>query len=478
MVNVRGCRLLGLTGTSVLALGSMGGAGALPVQDMPRPSAGYPALGLFASYFGLVLLIGAWLCLGRLVGRPAAAPTPRELQVTLVIWAIPLVLAPPLFSRDVYSYLAQGAMVKAHMDVYAAGPDQLGGPLVENIAPMWRGSPAPYGPVFLELAKTLEPVGLVGMRLLALAGVALMVALLPVLAARCGCDPAAALWLGGLNPLVLQHLIGGAHNDAVMLGLLGAGLLAALSGSRRGKPDMPGAKWYTVGWPVAAATLVTLASLVKAPAALGLVAVGSLWASRLTGRWKSVRAALATTAVAVAVTAAVTALTGTGYGWISALGTPVTPHNWAPVAALGRLTGRFLVDTGSSLAPLVVPMWRLVGLAATAAVAALAWRHRARLGSVYALGVSLAAVAVLAPAIRPWYLLWGLFLIAAAAPPGRARRWTAAASGVLALVILPSGSAADAAELKFAVAGGALAALASLCLLGLDVRARGVHTAS
>ncbi|GHJ41353.1 hypothetical protein Sm713_69620 [Streptomyces sp. TS71-3] len=504
----------------MLALGSIGGAGALPVQDVMRPSAEHPALGLFLSYFGLVLLIGAWWCLGRLVsGGAGARPTPRELQFTLVIWGVPLVLAPPLFSRDIYSYLAQGAMVNAHMDVYSMGPDHLGGPLVANVEPMWRASPAPYGPVFLGLARLLEPGGLLGMRILALVGVALMVVFLPVLARRCGVDPSAAIWLGGLNPLVLQHLIGGAHNDAVMLGLLGAGLLAALSGSRRGAPDgggleEPGSAWglarprvpagfwrfgnawrlrrpgepgkqdaprtqgYTVGWPVAAAVLVTLAALVKAPAALGLVAVGSLWSARLTGRWRAVRAVLATTAVALLVTAVVTALTGTGYGWISALGTPVSAHNWAPMAALGRVTGRMLADAGSSLAPLVVDFWRMVGLGATAVIAALAWWHRARLGSVYALGVSLAAAAVLAPAIRPWYMLWGLFLIAAAAPPGRTRRWTAAASGVLALVVLPSGSAADATQLKIAVAGGALAALAALCLLGLDMRARSVHTAS
>ncbi|GHH84006.1 hypothetical protein GCM10018793_47260 [Streptomyces sulfonofaciens] len=461
----------------------MGGAGALPVRDMPRASAGPPALGLGASYFGLVLLVGAWWCLGRLVGRKAGTgsgvpPSPRQLQVTLVVWTVPLVPAPPLFSRDVYSYLAQGAMVNAHMDVYTSGPDRLGGPLVENVAPMWRGSPAPYGPVFLELARVLEPGGLLGMRVLALAGVALMVVLLPVLARRCGSDPAAALWLGGLNPLVLLHLVGGAHNDAVMLALLGTGLLAALSGSRRSARGAVGARWSAVARPLAAATLVTLAALVKAPAALGLVAVGSLWSSRLTGRWRSVRAAAATTAVAAAVTAVVTALAGTGYGWVSALGTPVTPYNWAPIAALGRLTGRLLAAAGSGLAPLVVPVWQLVGLAATAAVAALAWRHRARLGSVYALGVSLAAAAVLAPAVRPWYLLWGLFLIAAAAPPGRARRWTAAVSAVLALVVLPSGSAADAGEVGFAVAGGVPAALAALCVLSLELRARHVHTLS
>ncbi|MGW7333444.1 ATP-binding cassette domain-containing protein, partial [Streptomyces sp. NPDC054840] len=39
------------------------------------------------------------------------------------VWASPLLLAPPLFSRDVYSYLAQGAMVDAHMDVELAAYD-------------------------------------------------------------------------------------------------------------------------------------------------------------------------------------------------------------------------------------------------------------------------------------------------------------------------------------------------------------------
>lgn len=157
-------------------------------------------------YFGVVLLIAAWALLGTVVRGPEP-PTPRSLLLVLAVWAAPLLLAPPLFSRDVYSYLAQGAMVDAHIDVYAHGPAQLGGPLADEVAPVWQQSTTPYGPVFLAVASALSgltrgelPAGLLGMRLVALLGVGLMAAALPRLARHSGADPAAALWLGALNP--------------------------------------------------------------------------------------------------------------------------------------------------------------------------------------------------------------------------------------------------------------------------------------
>jgi alpha-1,6-mannosyltransferase len=76
---------------------------------------------------------------------------------------------------------------------------------------------------------------------------------------------------------------------------------------------------------------------------------------------------------------------------------------------------------------------------------------------LYALGLSLAAVAVLGPAIRPWYALWGLFLIAAAAPAGPVRRRVAAVSAVLALGVLPGGGPPDVEQVVLAVSGGVLA---------------------
>ncbi|MEU6091844.1 polyprenol phosphomannose-dependent alpha 1,6 mannosyltransferase MptB [Streptomyces sp. NPDC047085] len=439
-VDLRRCRLLGLTGTACLALGGET-AGALPVRDLLAPASAQAALGLVGVYFGVVLLIAAWVLLGRLVRGPQP-PTPRALLLVLAVWAGPLLLAPPLFSRDVYSYLAQGAMVDAHMDVYAEGPDTLGGPLADEVAPVWQHTAAPYGPAFLGLASALSaltrgelPAGLLGMRLLALLGVALMAAALPRLARHSGADPAAALWLGALNPLVLLHLVAGAHNDAIMLGLLGLGLVAA-----RGR------------WPVLGAVLVTLAALVKAPAVLGLLAVVALQARA--GR-PPLRAVLTTAVGAAVTTVAATAVAGTGYGWIGALDTPVSPHNWALTSLLGRATGALLDHLGSNLAPLAVPAWHLLGLAATAVAVLLIWL-RLRFRPVYALGLSLLTVAVFGPAIRPWYVLWGLFLIAAAAPSTSVRHRVAALAGVLALAVLPSGGPADAGQLVLAVSGGVL----------------------
>ncbi|MCL7425691.1 polyprenol phosphomannose-dependent alpha 1,6 mannosyltransferase MptB [Streptomyces sp. YS415] len=440
-VDLRRCQVLGLAGTAILAAGG-GTAGALPVRDLLAPTSAEAALGLIGVYFGVVLLIAAWALLGRLL-LGDGPPGPRALLVTLAVWAAPLLLAPPLFSRDVYSYLAQGAMVDAHIDVYAHGPSRLGGPLADEVAPLWQHTGAPYGPVFLALAAALSaltsgelPAGLFGMRLVALLGVALMAAALPRLARHSGADPAAALWLGALNPLVLLHLVAGAHNDAVMLGLLGLGLVAALG-----------------RWPVLGAVLVTLAALVKAPAVLGLAAVVVLQVR--TGR-PPVRAAVTTAAATAATTVAATAVAGTGYGWIGALDTPVSPHNWALTSLLGRATRALLEGLGSDLAPLAVPAWHALGATAAVVAVAVIWL---RLGPrpVYALGLSLAAVAAFGPAIRPWYALWGLFLIAAAAPSASVRHRVATVTGVLALATLPSGGPADAGQLVLAVSGGVLA---------------------
>ncbi|MFE8961341.1 polyprenol phosphomannose-dependent alpha 1,6 mannosyltransferase MptB [Streptomyces iakyrus] len=440
-VDLRRCQVLGLAGTACLALGGET-AGALPVADLLHPASARAALGLVGVYFGVVLLIAAWLLLGRLVRGPRP-PAPRALLIVLAVWAAPLLIAPPLFSRDVYSYLAQGAMVEAHMDVYAHGPSRLGGPLADEVAPLWRHTGAPYGPVFLAVASALSgltrgelPAGLFGMRLVALAGVALMAAALPRLARHSGADPSAALWLGALNPLVLLHLVAGAHNDAVMLGLLGIGLVAALG-----------------RWPVLGAVLVTLAALVKAPAALGLAAVVVL---QIRAGRSPAQALVPTILAAAATTVAATAVAGTGYGWVGALNTPASPQNWALTTLLGRATRALLEHLGSGLAPLAVPVWHALGILTAVTAIALIWL-RLRPRPVYALGLSLAAVAALGPAIRPWYALWGLFLIAAAAPSTSVRHRTAAVTGVLALCVLPSGGPADTGQLVLAVSGGALA---------------------
>src|SRR5699024_5817397 len=77
---------------------------------------------------GMVVVTFCWLLLapyvlgrdrrGRLSGRLGRA----DLDRVIASWALPLALAPPMFSKDVYSYLAQGAIGNELADPYALGP--------------------------------------------------------------------------------------------------------------------------------------------------------------------------------------------------------------------------------------------------------------------------------------------------------------------------------------------------------------------
>nr|WP_230416162.1 polyprenol phosphomannose-dependent alpha 1,6 mannosyltransferase MptB [Micromonospora tarapacensis] len=437
-------RLLGGSGATLLAIAGCG-AGALPVQDalwwralrhLDRPA-------LLLGYAGLTLLAVAWWWAGRDLresGRTGAARLDvRGAAITLACWAGPLLLAPPLFSRDAYSYLAQGAMVLADLDVYQLGVAHLGGGLAAEVPQMWQQTPAPYGPLFLALAAGVSALsgghlalGVLALRLVAVVGLALIVVNLPPLARHWGVDPAVALWLGVLNPLVPLHLVAGAHNEAVMLGLLVVGLRLAVTG-RFG----------------AAAVLVTLAALVKVPAVLGLLVVAAIAVRRV-----GVRAAAARiVGFAVVTGAAVTWATGIGYGWIGALATPAYRHSWSISTALGRGARRVIEDLGLDLGNLPMRTGIVAGLLGLLAVAGAVWWYRHRLGPAYAVGLLLLAVALLGPATRPWYALWGLVLLAAAAPEGRPRQAAALGAAVLAFVALPSGFGPDAEQALLAAAG-------------------------
>ncbi|MFI5838894.1 polyprenol phosphomannose-dependent alpha 1,6 mannosyltransferase MptB [Catenuloplanes sp. NPDC051500] len=449
-------RWLGVAGSVMLAAGGTT-SGALPYQQTAlRDLAG---LGMAVAYAGLTLLVVAWWRLG------AAGPATRSLQITLGLWAAPLLICPPLFSRDVYSYLAQGTMFATGMDVYLYGPSSLGGPLAAEVPEIWQHTPAPYGPLFLAVAALVTTVtgthivaGVLGMRLVAVAGVALMAFAVPVLARRLGVSPGSALWLGVLNPLVLTHLVAGAHNDALMLGLLVAGLAVVVS--RRLGPYAP----------VLGVTLVTMAALVKAPAALALPFCALLWALRvrrsrravddrwplLTFCWTASLTLLAAAAVAIVVHA----LAGTGYGWVGALDTPAVVHNWMSVSTDAGVTTEFLMDAiGTGLAHHAVPFWRGVGVAAAVGCGLLVWVRARVLGPVYALGLGLLALVLLGPIVHPWYVLWGVVLVAAGAP-GEAdspvRGWVAMGCAALSVLVLPTGSPVSPAQVLQAVLGGVL----------------------
>jgi len=408
--------------TDPLLLGALGGLsmalGAVAIGTLPKPDPFSPPTGVYLVrswllgritgtvlvIVGVAMLLAAWLSLGRAL-RAGDGPSVGRLRATLALWAAPLVVAPPLFSRDLMSYAAQANLLRTGHDPYQVGPWVEPGRFADSVDPMWAWTPAPYGPVFLSLGRGVSEITgdsvyltVIGMRLLAVAGVVLLAVYLPRLALRCGVDPRGALWLGLLNPLTVMHFVSGGHNDALMIGLVVAGLCLALEGH-----------------PAVGAVAVAMGAGVKAPAAIALAFVAHIWAQRLPGRSRVLRGLAATGATALASFALLTAVTGLGYGWVAALGTPATVRTWlSPPTALGMLAGLVgrVLDLGNHTYELVGQSRVIFGAVAVVIIAVMTLRPR-RGSPVRAAALALLLLVVLGPVVQPWYLMWALVLVAA-----------------------------------------------------------------
>lgn len=385
------------------------GAWFFGVPGITTPPGHNVLVSLVTSYGGMLLLIRAWLDILRAVSpsRSGEPPVPvSALAVVAVLWVLPLLVGPPLFSQDVYAYAAQGAMVTQGINPYHAGPDALGVanayyPFVDQL---WGAAPAPYGPVFMALdAGIVTLTGhhvlatVVGLRLLAVGGVILLGIFLPVLARSLGREPGTVFALAVLNPVILLHLIAGAHNDALMLGLLVAGL--AMGIRRR---------------PVVGIALCTLAAMVKAPAAIGIVYIGWQWVG-VSVPWRNrIRPLVTAGMISASIAAVVTAATGLGWNWVMALDNPsVVRSVLDPVTAAGLVMGDISNFLGLPFGvELMLHVTRSAGMLAAVAVCVWALLNSDRLGVVKAVGISLLAVVVLGPVVQAWYLAWGLVVLA------------------------------------------------------------------
>jgi hypothetical protein len=392
-------------------------------------------------YAGMAALCIAWLGLGHRLRRAPGTKTSRLLLIG-ALWCLPLVAGAPLFSHDVYSYLAQGDILHLGLNPYHVGPDVLARfgdtHLLADVSPIWRKTTSPYGPLFLGLASLIAGavgshlvLGALLMRLLELVGLALLAVSVPRLARALGTDPARATWLVVISPLVLLELIAAEHNDALMIGLLVAGVTLAME--RR---------------PLLGIALCALAATVKLPALAGIAFIAVAWArAEWTAAgsdrgWVAARAVALSTGVTVAVLAAVSIATELGLRWVSSgvlsspakvhlAITPVTAAGWSFASAL------HLLGIGAN-ARHIESALGVVGLAVTGMLA-LALLARARYTNlVPALGALLIFSVFAGPATWPWYLAWGLALIACCAFAQRSRALPLAM--VLALFLIkPNG---------------------------------------
>jgi len=386
-------------------------------------------LGIMVLYMGVALMVGSWCEVVRTLRRNRATPV-GPVAAMMVAWAVPVVVMPPLFSRDVYSYAAQGEMVSRGINPYVHGPTTLGhGPILGLVDPIWLSARAPYGPAWERLAGGIVQLArhdviaeLVGFRIIALIGIGLIAWGVPALARSVGRDPATALALAVLNPLVLLVLLGGAHNDALMLGLLVAGCAAA----RRNH--------VLIGL-----MLCALAAEVKVPALIGALFIGWWWSDGPYALRQRILRVLGAILTAVALMGVIGLVSGLGWRWLDELSNPGVVVSWVdPVTAIGLSLSHVSAALGfGAHSSAYVQSARVVGLALAAVISIGLVLRSGRIGAMQALGWSLLVFVVLGPVVWPWYETWGFVFLAVIA-----EAWTLrlllALSAVACFADLPS----------------------------------------
>ena len=436
--------LLGCLGAALITTGGLG-AGSTKQHDPLLETLHLSWLryghGLVLSsvllWIGVTLMLSAWLWLGRRV--LAGDASEYTMVASAAFWLAPLLLSVPLFSRDTYSYLAQGALLRDGFDPYAVGPIDNPNALLDNVSPIWTITTAPYGPAFIMIAKLITMLvgnhviaGTMLLRLCMLPGFVLLIWATPRIARHLGANVPIALWICALNPLVIIHLMGGVHNEMLMVGLMAAGIALTLN-SRH----------------IAGIALIAVGVAVKATAGIALPFMVWVWMRHLCERrgYRPLRAfaAAAGTSVLifVAVFAVLSGVAGVGLGWLTALAGSVKIINWLsiPTAAanlIHAIGGLFFSVSFYA----VLQVTRAVGIAIVGVALPLLWwrfRHDDR-QALTGIAWAMLVVVLFAPAALPWYYSWPLAVLAPLAQSRRAVAAIAAFSTWIMVIFKPDGA--------------------------------------
>lgn len=393
---------------------------------------------------GVTAMVVAWVWLGRrILTTPRGPGSPRaddvgRLRWAAVGWSAPLLLAVPVYSRDVYAYLAQGALLRDGLNPYADGPATNPGPLLDSMAQVWATTTAPYGPLSMTITRWVteltgdDPItGVLAMRAVMLPGWALAIWAVPRLAVALGRDPRIALWLAVLNPMLLIHLVGGPHVEMLMAGLLVTGV--TLTVLRRHV------------WGV---MVLALAVTVKITAGIALPFVLWIWWAHARERGtvgpRAVAGMLgAIVGISLVIFGAFTALVGHGLGWLTGLGYADRIVNWLTLpTAIAHLITLVAAPFVALPLPGVLATARFVGAVVLAVTLVVVWwRSRADVtAAVVGIAVAMTAVLLLEPSTLPWYYSWALVVAGAAVLGRRALALIAGACVYLLLVFQPDDS--------------------------------------
>lgn len=350
---------------------------------------------------GAMLLMRSWLRLGQRLDDWSGSSL-RSVVIAISAWSLPLLLAVPIFSRDVYAYTGQGRLVLEGQNPYDVGISTLNNWFSLGADPAWAEARTPYGPYFLWLARGVveltgaQPdVSVLLFRLLAGVGVVLCVIYVPKLAELHGINGARALWIAVANPLFLISFVASAHNDALMVGLAVAGVYFAAT------------KRYLLG-----ILLVTASIGIKPITVLLLPFIGVMWAGPGASWTRKFLIWGATAGISFGVLAVSGLPYNLGMGWVWAIMDPTPGYTgYSPSGFLGQqveFLGNVLGLPGGTFADLLRTgmKWAAIGL-----VLLLMFRGDYS-RAVRRMALAFTAVVMLSPIIQPWYILWFLPFLA------------------------------------------------------------------
>jgi hypothetical protein len=344
-----------------------------------------------------LIWVGFVAYLGVLVAAPSLGRRLVWAAIALLVAAFALV--PPLLSHDVYSYVDYARLGVVHgLDPYVHPP--LAAPTDPAFADVtWTESTSAYGPLFTLATYPLAglPVDAAVWTLKAIAGASVpaLAALVARLAPARGVDPLRAAAFVALNPLVLVHVVGGAHNDglAMLLAVAGCAAILTLREASGG---------------------IAIVSAVAIKASAGFVAPFALLGSRrqdvpmglkrpYIGRFRPIGGVGRLLIGVVVALAAIVAVSYVAFGWhwLDALGLAGENQSRTSHMSVPITTARLL---GLDADPVQVTF---LVLYAGLVVYLLAWTWRGgdwiRATGWAALGLLLASAWLL-----PWYLIWAL----------------------------------------------------------------------
>ena len=347
-----------------------------------------------------------------------------SLPTRAAVWGIGityalLLIAPPLLSTDVFTYLSAGRLEMLHgVNPYLHGPVvRPQDPVFAWTGLIWCDTPTVYGPLFSLLSAGLAGFGLAfglwALKLIAVVAAAACAALTWSIAKQLNRPPLAATLFVALNPVVLAHAIGGAHNDLLMLATVLFAVKLCISAK-----------------PVKAGAALAVAVAIKATAGLVLpfLIIGARGYAERGGRL-----------VALGFVAAGAIVGGIGiwiYG-LSWLAIPITVSR-GPSRHLGELDSVPGFIAGYLRLGSIGPVTSALLVAAALVAIGLSVRFALKGGDRWLAAAAFAVVSTLAfsTQLHAWYILLCLPLAALSIDP-RARK-AAIAITVAMLVLIPS----------------------------------------